>query len=91
MESTKQTQKGEEQIELPVYTLEQLGLRNGRSTREIWVAYRGLIYDVTESPLFKNGRHYKLDTGRDLTSEMEKAPHLDDVLKDWKIAGKLQS
>ena len=29
------------------YTLQQLGLRNGQDRPEIWIAYQGLIYDVS--------------------------------------------
>ena len=36
---------------LPTYTRSQLALRNGQDKPEIWVAYKGVIYDVTESRL----------------------------------------
>ena len=39
--------------ELPEYTLQQLALRNGNDKEEIWIAYKGLIYDVTKSRLAK--------------------------------------
>ena len=36
-------------MDLPVYTLQQLALRNGQDKPQVWVAFKGLIYDVTES------------------------------------------
>jgi predicted heme/steroid binding protein len=41
--------------ELPQYTKSQLALRNGQDKPEIWVAYKGLIYDVSESRLWRKG------------------------------------
>lgn len=44
---------------MEVYTKQQLALRNGQDKPEIWVAFEGLIYDVTESRLWRNGKHYE--------------------------------
>lgn len=75
---------------LPVYTLRQLALRNGQERPEIWVAYEGLIYDVSESRHWKNGIHYEHWSGQDLTKELENAPHTDHVFKRLKKVGKLE-
>jgi lycopene cyclase domain-containing protein len=53
--------------ELPLYTKSQLALRNGQDKPQIWVAYKGIIYDVTESRLWRNGKHYEHWAGQDLT------------------------
>jgi predicted heme/steroid binding protein len=45
--------------DLPEYTRSQLALRNGQDKPQIWVAYLGIIYDVTESRLWRNGKHYE--------------------------------
>lgn len=55
----------------------------------IWIAFKGIIYDVTSSELFKNGKHFRHGTGVDLTEEMEDALHLDDVMNKFPIVGKL--
>lgn len=34
-------------MDLPVYTKQQLALRNGQDKPQIWVAYKGFIYDMT--------------------------------------------
>jgi CDP-4-dehydro-6-deoxyglucose reductase len=74
---------------LKTYSSEELLFRNGVNSPEIWVAYKGYIYDVTSSELFKGGKHYFHLTGIDLTAEMENAPHLEDVMARFQIVGKL--
>ncbi len=76
-------------MNLPTYSLQELSRRNGQTMAEIWVGYKGMIYDVTSSELFKDGKHYFHDTGKDLTFEMKDAPHLDDVMAKFPIVGKL--
>lgn len=40
------------------------------------VAFDGKIYDVTDSKLWRNGKHFKThQAGRDLTAAMKAAPH----------------
>ena len=76
--------------ELPTYTRAQLALRNGQDRDEIWIAYQGLIYDVTHSRLWKRGNHYEHWAGQDLTTELDKdAPHLADVFTKFSIIGRL--
>jgi predicted heme/steroid binding protein len=74
---------------LPQYTVFQLALRNGSDKPEIWIAYKGLIYDVTKSRYWKNGKHYEHWGGQDLTNELKDAPHTDYVFENLKVVGKL--
>lgn len=74
---------------LPHYTVFQLALRNGHDKPEIWIAFKGLIYDVTNSRYWKNGKHYEHWAGQDLTEELKNAPHTDYVFQNLKIVGKL--
>jgi len=76
-------------MSLPVYTRSQLALRNGQDKPQIWVAYRGTIYDVTKSRLWRDGKHYEHWAGQDLTEEMEDAPHAEDVFKRFEVVGML--
>jgi predicted heme/steroid binding protein len=76
-------------MELPVYTKQQLALRNGQDKPEIWIAYRGIIYDVGSSRLWKNGKHYEHWAGQDLTDELPDAPHTDAVFEKFKAIGRL--
>ncbi len=72
-----------------VYSQAQLALRNGQDRAEIWVAYRGKIYDVTESKLWKNGQHYEHWAGQDLTHELPDAPHTAVVFEKFTQIGVL--
>lgn len=75
--------------ELPEYSKRQLALRNGQDKPEIWIAYKGLIYDVSSSRLWRNGKHYEHWAGQDLTAELKDAPHSVWVFDKFKIIGKL--
>ena len=75
--------------QLPEYTRSQLALRNGQDKPQIWVAYKGLIYDVSESRLWKNGKHYEHWAGQDLTDELVDAPHTEIVFEKFEKVGRL--
>ena len=76
---------------LPGYTLVQLSLRNGVEREEVWIAFRGMIYDVSLSRLWRKGEHYEHWAGQDLTSELKDAPHTAKVFEKFKIVGKIVS
>ncbi len=72
------------------YTRSQLALRNGQDREEIWVAYLGKIYDVSDSRLWKNGKHYEHWAGQDLTDELPDAPHTEKVFEKFEVIGELE-
>lgn len=76
--------------ELKEFTLSQLALRNGSDREEIWCAYRGIIYNLTNSRYWLSGRHYEHWAGQDLTGEFPEAPHNDSVFLKFTIIGKLK-
>ncbi|QXV67046.1 cytochrome b5 [Mucilaginibacter sp. 21P] len=75
--------------DLPIYSRSQLALRNGQDKPQIWVAFKGIIYDVTESRLWRNGKHYEHWAGQDLTEELADAPHTEGVFEKFVAIGKL--
>ena len=75
---------------LPEYSRSQLALRNGQDREEIWIAFEGLIYDVSKSRLWKNGKHYEHWAGQDLTHELPDAPHEEWVFDRFKAIGKIR-
>ena len=75
---------------LPEYSKQQLALRNGQDKPEIWVAFLGNIYDVSESRLWRNGKHYEHWAGQDLTEELKDAPHTEKVFEKFTIIGTLK-
>jgi len=62
-------------MSLPEISKSQLAMINGSDKPEIYVAYKGLVYDVSASRLWKNGKHYEHWAGQDLTEELKDAPH----------------
>jgi predicted heme/steroid binding protein len=74
---------------LKEYTKSQLALRNGQDRDEIWIAFRGQIYDVTTSRLWRNGKHYEHWAGQDLTEELSDAPHTETVFDKFEVVGVL--
>ena len=76
---------------LPEYTTYQLALRNGQDREEIWIAYQGYIYDVTDSRLWRNGKHYEHWAGQDLTDELKDAPHTAVVFEKFTPIGRLKT
>lgn len=70
-------------------TKSQLALHNGQDKDTIYIAYNGLIYDVTDSRLWRNGKHYEHWAGQDLTEELADAPHSEKVFDKFIPIGKL--
>lgn len=63
------------------FTLEDLVRYDGREGRPAYVAYKGNVYDVTESAMWEAGDHGAGHTaGRDLTEAHEDAPHEEYIL-----------
>ncbi len=72
-----------------LFSRAQLALRNGQDKPEVWVALRGVIYDVSKSRLWNKGKHYEHWAGQDLTDELPDAPHNEKVFDKFKVVGKL--
>ena len=72
-------------------TRAQLSLRNGQDKPEIWIAYQQKVYDVTDSRLWRNGKHYEHWAGQDLTEELPDAPHTEQVFEKFSQIGVLVS
>lgn len=68
----------------------QLALRNGQDKPEVWIAFKGFVYDVTPSRLWLRGKHYEHWAGQDLTEELKDAPHTEQVFEKFKVIGALR-
>ncbi len=65
-----------------VFTYQELRKYNGQNGNPVYVAFKGAVYDVTDSDLWRSGRHQNLhDAGDDLTNEFSQAPHGEDVFQ----------
>ncbi|MCX7770237.1 MAG: cytochrome B5 [Proteobacteria bacterium] len=73
-------------------TIEDLEFFDGKEGRNCYIAYRGEIYDVSNSKLWKNGMHMaRHQGGNDLTEALKLAPHNADVLNRFQKIGILVS
>lgn len=71
-------------------TLEKLKQYNGKNGEKAHIAYKGNVYDVSSSSLWKNGIHKKLhEAGLDPTEVLEKAPHSEEVFTRFTIVDTL--
>ncbi len=62
-------------------TLNELSRFDGREGRPAYVAYKGIVYDMTRSKLWRNGSHLaKHAAGNDLTDFLTNAPHGEDKI-----------
>lgn len=78
--------------ELKKFTLEELKQYDGRDGRPAYFAYKGKVYDVTDSFLWINGDHQgQHEAGRDMTNEMAIAPHGEEMLERVRPVGVLVS
>ena len=72
------------------FTLEELKQYDGRDGRPAYIAYKGKVYDVTQSALWTGGNHQGMhEAGRDLTEAMNEAPHMEETLANFKVVGVL--
>jgi predicted heme/steroid binding protein len=66
----------------PVFSLRQLSLYTGERVHPMYIAYEGIVYDVTHCPKWRRGLHENLHwPGQDLTVEIKDAPHSDSVFE----------
>ena len=67
-------------LEEKTFTEKELQQYNGARGRSIYIAYNGVVYDVTEAPKWRTGMHEDLHfAGIDLTRSLPKAPHGEEV------------
>jgi predicted heme/steroid binding protein len=81
-------------MDIPQRIITQLELsrNNGDRSTPKWIAFEGIVYDVTDCPKWRMDMHEHLHfPGQDLTSELPDAPHKADVFTRpcVKIVGRL--
>jgi predicted heme/steroid binding protein len=70
-----------------IFSAAELSRFNGRDTPS-YVAYMGKVYDVSESILWREGRHQALhEAGIDLTEAMRLAPHGEEFIEGFPVVG----
>jgi len=73
---------------MKAFTKEQVAQYNGKNGKPAYVIYKGTVYNLSASFLWKDGEHQVLhNAGVDLTNALEQAPHGGDVLEKFPVVG----
>lgn len=69
---------------------EDLRRNDGREGRPAYVAYKGKVYDVSSSKMWREGAHVRRhNAGQDLTDSIAAAPHDESVFERVREVGEL--
>jgi predicted heme/steroid binding protein len=72
------------------FTREELRRCDGRAGAPAYFAYRGEVYDATASWQWRGGRHQVTHaSGGDLTEDLARAPHGEDLFARLPVIGVL--
>jgi predicted heme/steroid binding protein len=72
-------------------TRQELESNDGKNGKPAWFAYQGKVYDVSESSFWIDGQHMGMhDAGKDLTEELDMAPHNVENFDRVKFVGELE-
>ena len=68
-------------IDERIFTEQELRRYDGENGPQ-YIAFNGIIYDITDCPKWRTGMHEGLHfPGQDLTGEISDAPHSDEVFR----------
>jgi predicted heme/steroid binding protein len=71
-------------------TRQELTTNNGKNGKPAYLAYKGKVYDVSQSSFWIDGDHLGMhEAGKDLTEELEMAPHREENFQRVKLVGDL--
>lgn len=72
------------------FTQAELAQFDGKDGSPVYIAHKGRVYDVSESKMWRGGKHMKRhNAGGDLTADIQAAPHQADVLERYPQVGEL--
>ena len=73
--------------DLPHMSLNELKAHDGKNGHSAFVALNGKVYDVTNVPAWKGGKHHKgMVAGADLTPFINSSPHGPDIVNQLKLS-----
>lgn len=76
------------------FTLDELKIYNGKNGNPAYVAVNGVVYDVTNSRLWRNGLHDECSNstyaGADFSQLINSSPHGAGIMKRMPVVGKLK-
>lgn len=77
-------------VEQRKITLEELAKNNGENGNPAFIALKGKVYDVSDSSFWLGGDHLGAHkAGKDLTAEIDLAPHGPENVDRVKLVGDL--
>jgi predicted heme/steroid binding protein len=77
-------------VEQKKISKQEIEENNGKNGKPAYIVFNGKVYDVSESSMWIDGEHMGLhQAGKDLTADLEMAPHRDESLKNVKFVGEL--
>jgi predicted heme/steroid binding protein len=72
------------------FTREELSKYTGEDGGPVYFAYKGKVYDASESWQWRGGKHQVMHAaGQDLTEVLADAPHGEDLLARLPVIGEL--
>ncbi|MFA5352856.1 MAG: CopD family protein [Thermodesulfovibrionales bacterium] len=86
----RRKRKAMKDLQTGEFTLDELAAFDGREGRPAYFACKGIVYDATQSRLWKEGSHMrKHSAGADLSDALKMAPHDEEKLLSIPQAGRL--
>jgi predicted heme/steroid binding protein len=71
-------------------TRQELEANDGKNGKPAYIAYQGKVYDVSDSSFWMEGEHMGMhNAGKDLTDDLDMAPHRDENFNKVKLVGEL--
>lgn len=76
--------------ELRKFTSKELEEYNGENGKPAYIVHQGKVYDISASVFWGDGEHMGMhQAGKDLTEELELAPHREEVFERVELVGEL--
>jgi predicted heme/steroid binding protein len=76
---------------LKPFSLDELQTFDGTAGKPIYVAYKGKVYDLSKSPLFQGEKRMRCHiAGKDLTKDIDVAPHGEDLVFKFPLVGRIE-
>jgi 2-oxoglutarate ferredoxin oxidoreductase subunit beta len=77
--------------DLKLFTIEELKEFDGAEGRPLYIGYKGKVYDISASPLFQGEKRMRCHiAGKDLTKDIDIAPHGEDLIFKFPVVGRLK-
>lgn len=85
--SESTTIQTEKTVEERIFTIDEVSKYNGEDGNPSYIAIKGIVYDISNIAILKNGKHHGVTGGKDVTKIF---PHDINILKRAKVVGKLE-